>query len=1016
MAASTWTWKGGAGSSGDRARWTLAAGAGSAGGAPIPGDTVTTSAGQLSDGLGVLSELANLNILNTGTVKITDRGLLCGGQAGTSGSIAVSGTGAVLSVDNATTGISVGFAGAGTLNIGNRASLYTPVLALGGALTDPGGGGGFVSLTGTSRVQVSNILLLWAGSTLSVDSSSALTVGPVATYVPGAVLIESQSILAGGGVLSGAVVNNGLIEVANSLTQPFSNGAMLEITGTLSGTGEIDIVAGAGLQLDVSPGATQSIVFLSGGGKKLALPSPATVIPAPISGFGTGDRIEFGGVSRINGFSLSGSTLTLSCTDLSGSTVIRVFSNFSFAPGTPATYSTGFDYAMGLPYIMPTAYVSWSGAGGTAAFGARGNWTGAILPGAFDYATFNSASDTTISGLGSADTLNFLGSGTWRIAAGAILSAFTNLLIAASAGTSGALTASAGATLNAGNSVVLGARGALTNSGATIATTVLNNAGTIAGNGVLMAATRWSNDGSILVSGGVLTLSTPWLTESAGGHGVIQIGARSTLILNTGSVDAQQSVTFADNTGTLVIGQKLAANGAIPPGAASALGGFRATITGYQSGDAIQFSGVSVASVRQAGSTLTLYDQTTTPLGVLAFDTGTAANTAVARMALPDRSNLFWQADDGTTVVWRMNGISVAGGGVFGGLDPAWKLKASGDFNGDGHFDSVWQRDDGTIGVWELNGLTTIAGGDMGNAGISWHVIGTGDFNGDGRSDIVWQNNDGSILMWEMNGIGLVGGGIVGNPGAAWRVRNFGDFNGDGFSDILLQADDGAVSIWYMNGPSIAGGGVVGNAGVSWRVKGLGDFNGDGMADILWQNDDGTIAVWLMNGVTVIGGGVVGNPGTAWHVKGAVDVNGDGKSDVVLQNDDGGAAVWQLNGASLTGGGGVANPGVNWHIVGGDNMTFINGATGNGTLTASAVRDETFVFTTYASGAHAISGFDPLHDVVELAKASFANYAAVQTRSTASGGGTLITLDSKSSLLIQGVAPGALNANDFRFV
>jgi hypothetical protein len=213
------------------------------------------------------------------------------------------------------------------------------------------------------------------------------------------------------------------------------------------------------------------------------------------------------------------------------------------------------------------------------------------------------------------------------------------------------------------------------------------------------------------------------------------------------------------------------------------------------------------------------------------------------------------------------------------------------------------------------------------------------------------------------------------------------------------------------------------NPGPSWHVAGTGDFNGDGNADILWQNDDGTPAIWLMNSTSIIGGGGLANPGPSWHVAGAGDFNGDGNADILWQNDDGTPAIWLMNSTSIIGGGGLANPGpmssptaaVSSATVGSDSMQFIRDASAGATLTATAGQDD-FVFTSYASGDHSINGFDPSQDLVEFSKANFANFADLQAHSTASGGGTLIALDSASSLLIQGVQPSDLHNSNFVFV
>jgi hypothetical protein len=333
--------------------------------------------------------------------------------------------------------------------------------------------------------------------------------------------------------------------------------------------------------------------------------------------------------------------------------------------------------------------------------------------------------------------------------------------------------------------------------------------------------------------------------------------------------------------------------------------------------------------------------------------------------------------------------------------------------------DILWQNTNGTTSIWLMNGTGVIGGGNLGNVATSWRITGTADFNGDGRSDIVWQNANGTVSIWEMSGTSVIGGGNIGDPGPTWHVVGTGNFFGNRFSvadrsDLLFQNDDGTVAIWQMSGTSLVGGGLIGNPGASWHVVGTGDFYGNGLSDILWQNDDGTAAIWQLNGTSIVGGGTVGNPGAGWRVAGTGDYNGDGKSDILWQNSDGSTSIWEMSGTSVIGGGSLGNPGSSWHAVGSDPMRFISGASGNSTLTASG--SDEFVFTTFAAGAHTISGFDPTHDIIELSKADFANFAAVEANITTSGGNAVIALDGQSTLLLPGVAPSSLHNNNFAFV
>ena len=63
-----------------------------------------------------------------------------------------------------------------------------------------------------------------------------------------------------------------------------------------------------------------------------------------------------------------------------------------------------------------------------------------------------------------------------------------------------------------------------------------------------------------------------------------------------------------------------------------------------------------------------------------------------------------------------------------------------------------------------------------------------------------------------------------------------------------------------------------------------------------------------------------------------------------------------------------------------------------------------------------IAGFDPAHDILQVSRAQVADYAAFAGDLSAAGGGTRLTLDAGHSVLIQGVAPGAIGPANVRFV
>ena len=391
-----------------------------------------------------------------------------------------------------------------------------------------------------------------------------------------------------------------------------------------------------------------------------------------------------------------------------------------------------------------------------------------------------------------------------------------------------------------------------------------------------------------------------------------------------------------------------------------------------------------------------------------------AAGFQIGTYLVKATGNILLQKDNGSVAIWGVDGMTIVDSALVSAAPASWHVKGTGSFSGNGTSDVVLQNDDGSVAIWTLSGATITASALISPAPASWHVKGTGDFNGDGKSDMVLQNDDGSVAVWTMNGMTITGSALISPAPASWHVVGTGDFNGDGKSDIVLQNDNGSVGIWTMDGMAITGSALISPAPASWHVVGTGDFNGDGKSDIVLQNDDGSVAIWTMNGMTITGSALISPAPASWHVVETGDYNGDGKSDIVLQNDDGSVAIWDMNGMAIIGSALVSAAPASWHVTGSDAMRFISGAS-TGTLNATGASEE-FVFTSVDMGPHSINGFDPTQDVIALSKASFPDFASVQAHSTAAAGGTLVTLNDTSTLMIQGVLPGSLHDTNFVFV
>ncbi|MGE0415977.1 MAG: Calx-beta domain-containing protein [Acetobacteraceae bacterium] len=119
----------------------------------------------------------------------------------------------------------------------------------------------------------------------------------------------------------------------------------------------------------------------------------------------------------------------------------------------------------------------------------------------------------------------------------------------------GVVTIGAGTTLTLGGTIHVGAGGSLINHGGTIdpPLLIIDAGGSSGGFGIFEYGTI-TNNGTLFTTPGKTTiLDVGTITSGGSLSGVISVGAGSTLVLNTGSVDASQTISFADGGGTLAI-------------------------------------------------------------------------------------------------------------------------------------------------------------------------------------------------------------------------------------------------------------------------------------------------------------------------------------------------------------------------------------------------------------------------------------------------------------------------------
>ena len=590
----------------------------------------TAAAGTVIAGSAIVGEQAGgsgtLAIGAGGMLTLTAGTGLTIGESGSSGSLAsgvvqVTGAGALLDLggsqlilgeSDATGILTVSTGGtvlAGSATVGSQSGSGTVAIA-GGLLSVAGsitlgnsygsGATGSLTASGGGTVEATGGLQLWQGGTVAVDSKSAVDIGSSASFVQGAVLVESGQSVLGDGVIAADLVDNGMVVATNSSPLQYSNGGTLEVTGSVSGSGTLVLADGASLRLDGTVAAGPTIEFTQGMPETLILGQPSGTIANAITGFAFGDRIEFGGGITINSASLTSSgTLTVGTS--AGSYVLD---NLALTTNTETLVSYGWDANTGDAFVqrVPGEFL-WTGKAGTD-LATPGNWDNigaqapaTTPPGGSDEASFTNNGGGTLTGTIGVYAARFAGSGAWTLGSGASLSGSAGVQvgttasngtlvvsggarllssglfddeIGAGAGGAGFATVSGtGATWNAATGIDVGssAAGALTvTNGGTVSAgylsvggvtgngTVTLDTGTIAAGGAIIGGSSTGASGSLAIgAGGVFTLTTP----GQYGFGALTIGGFGTPgTLTSGIVQVSGTGALLDlNGGQLVLGE-----------------------------------------------------------------------------------------------------------------------------------------------------------------------------------------------------------------------------------------------------------------------------------------------------------------------------------------------------------------------------------------------------------------------------------------------------------------------------
>lgn len=200
-----------------------------------------------------------------------------------------------------------------------------------GLIDGDGGSAATLDLSGTNTLDgVLSVTVASIFGTLMLNGTLSATSG---------MSLSATGILDASGSLVGPLDDEGTITAAGTLT----------IGGPVSGTGFLDVAAGADLTLGSTIASGLNIGFAGSGGT-LTLAAPGSVL-APVLGFGQGDAIVLDGIGSATSVRFAGETLAL--LDASGSLVA------SLALGLPL---------VNVPYASSNFQIATTGGNATITF------------------------------------------------------------------------------------------------------------------------------------------------------------------------------------------------------------------------------------------------------------------------------------------------------------------------------------------------------------------------------------------------------------------------------------------------------------------------------------------------------------------------------------------------------------------------------------------------------------------------------------------------------------------------
>jgi protocatechuate 3,4-dioxygenase beta subunit len=264
------------------------------------------------------------------------------------------------------------------------------------------------------------------------------------------------------------------------------------------------------------------------------------------------------------------------------------------------------------------------------------------------------------------------------------------------------------------------------------------------------------------------------------------------------------------------------------------------------------------------------------------------------------KTDILWRDAKGNVTLSLMNGQDISSSSFIANIWIGWGIVGTGDFNGDSKPDILWRDPSGNLAIWLMDGINVAGYNSIGNVPATSIVAGIADFNGDGKTDILWRDSVGNVSMWIMNGYAITSNSFIANIWPGWVIVGTGDFNGDGKPDILWRDSSGNLAIWLMDGTVVSGYSSIGNVPMTSTLAGIADFNGDRKSDILWRDNLGNVILWTMNSYAINANTLIANISAGWTIIGNGDYNGDGKADILWRDASQNVAIWTMDGATVS--------------------------------------------------------------------------------------------------------------------